>query len=374
MVVSIRKSRIIHCPSGLLAGSERHVGTSTYLPYFHEYNSQESCVHFATVINMGAGRTPLSTFGGGRSKKKFLFIDTNCSSYDPADPFLAFDVLRKLLGALSSRMGACQYRMSPEEHKLSMHLMTIVEPFVGLSPSRRTTDITHQPTEILDAIVSHLDSKRDLLSLGLTCRRLHAIIFPRHFDFRVIRCKVSSIRVWNHLIEHQSLARNVRRLVVLDERNPEPETVPASIISTNTDFESTDDELGFHVKQERLLVAAMEKMSSLQSFSWACNHSPISIDYIWPTILKHTTVKEIEIHDNLIFSPFKQDEEENEPTDACFDHVCINAACITVVTADVSTAAESQGGDLTIYEACLWLYENPGVFPHLLDTQRLSQP
>jgi hypothetical protein len=315
----------------------------------------------------------LSSFGGGRNRKKFLYIDTNCSSYDRADPFLAFDVLRKLLGGLASRMGACQYRMSPEEHKLSMHLMTIVEPFIGLSPSSPATGITHQPTEILDVIVSHLDSKRDLLSLGLTCRRLHTIIFPRHFDYRVIRCKVSSIRVWNHLIEHQSLARNVRRLVVLDERNPEPETVPASIISTNTDFESTDDELGFHVKQERLLVAAMEKMSSIQYFSWACNHSPISIDYIWPTILKCTTVKEIEIHDNLIFSPFKQDEE-NEHSGACFDHVCVNAAYVTIVTADVFTAAEPQGGDLAIYEACVWLYENPRVFPHLINTQRLSQP
>ncbi|EIW81224.1 hypothetical protein CONPUDRAFT_73011 [Coniophora puteana RWD-64-598 SS2] len=227
-------------------------------------------------------------------------VDTNILSYDRTDPFYAINVLRKLLGSLPSRIGGCQFKLTPEEHKLTLGLLTIVEPFIGLSPSRRT--ITRQPTEILDGIMFYLDNKRDLLSLALACKRMHGVIFPRHFEYRVIRAKPSSLRVWNHLIVHRSLARNVRKLEIMDERSAEPEVVPSGIMTTDTDVESSDDELGMHVKQERLLVAAIAKMSSLRSFQWSCNHSPVAIDAVWPTLLKCQSISEVEINDNLVFS------------------------------------------------------------------------
>ncbi|KAJ6491610.1 hypothetical protein C8R47DRAFT_1319411 [Mycena vitilis] len=206
-----------------------------------------------------------------------LAVDTNPNSYDRTDPFMAFNVLLKILGSLPSRIGGCQFKLTPEEHKLSLHLLNIVEPFVGLAPSRRT--ITRQPTEILDSIAYHVDSKKDLLSLALSCQRMSDIVFPRHFQYRHIRCKVSSLSVWNHLIVHRSLARNVRRLEILDERAASTELlIPSDILNTDTDMDSTDDELGMHQKQERFLVGALGKMTSLANFTWACNHSPISID------------------------------------------------------------------------------------------------
>ncbi|KAJ7750097.1 hypothetical protein DFH07DRAFT_550596 [Mycena maculata] len=215
--------------------------------------------------------------------------------------FRAFNVLLKILGSLPSRIGGCQFKLTPEEHKLSLHLLNIVEPFVGLAPSRRT--ITRQPTEILDSIAFHVDSKRDLLSLALSCQRMHDIVFPRHFHYRHIRCKVSSLSVWNHLMVHRSLARNVRRLEILDERAASTELlIPSDILNSDTDMDSTDDELGMHEKQERFLVGALGKMTSLASFTWACNHSPISIDNVWPTLLKCHTLQEVDISDNLVFS------------------------------------------------------------------------
>ncbi|KAJ7125374.1 hypothetical protein C8R44DRAFT_703623 [Mycena epipterygia] len=228
-------------------------------------------------------------------------VDTNLGSYDRTDPFMAFNVLLKILGSLPSRIGGCQFKLTPEEHKLSLHLLNIVEPFVGLAPSRRT--ITRQPTEILDSIAYHVDSKRDLLSLALSCQRMHDVVFPRHFQYRHIRCKVSSLSVWNHLMVHRSLARNVRRLEILDERAASTELlIPSDILNSDTDMESTDDELGMHQKQERFLVGALGKMSSLASFTWACNHSPISIDNVWPTLLKCHSLQEVNINDNLAFS------------------------------------------------------------------------
>jgi hypothetical protein len=242
-----------------------------------------------------------------RPRKTLQSLDTNVLSYDRTDPFLAFHVLRKLLGALPSRIGGCQYKLSPDEHKLSMHLLTIVEPFVGLAPSRRT--LTRQPNEILDSIVFHIDSKRDLLALALSCHRLHSVVCPRHYDYRVIRCKVSSISVWNHLVVHRSLARNVRRLEILDERSTEPGLIPMGILTSDSELESTDDELGMHAKQERFLGSALNKMTALRSFAWSCNHSPISIDNVWPTLLKCQSLQEVEVNDNLVFGAYARNAD-----------------------------------------------------------------
>lgn len=244
-------------------------------------------------------------------------VDTNTLSYDRTDPFHAMNTLRRLIGSLASRIGGCQYRLTPDEHKLSLHLLAIVEPFVGLSQSRRT--LTRQPTEILDAIVFHVDSKRDLLSLALSCHRLHAVIFPRHYDYRVVCAKASSISLWNHLIVNRALARNVRALEVIDERSSKPLILPADIIKTDTDLESSDDELALHSKQERLLISALTKMTGLQSFHWSCNHSTISIDDVWETLMKCRTLSQVTISDNLVYLPHTLDKAK--PTNPKSVHV-----------------------------------------------------
>ncbi|KZT66597.1 hypothetical protein DAEQUDRAFT_730009 [Daedalea quercina L-15889] len=253
--------------------------------------------------------------GKGRARKANLpSLDTNPSSYDRTDPFAALNVLRTLLASLPARIGGCAHKLTPEEHRLSLHLLTIVEPFVGLAPQKRT--LTRQPTEILDAIVFHLDAKRDLLSLALACKRLHGIIFPRHYEYRVVRCKVSRIAVWNHLAVHRGLARNVRRLEIMDERGAEPESVPSDILATDTDLESSDDELSMHGKQERILSSALTRMTALESFVWSSSHSPISMDHIWPTLLKCQTLKDVQINDNLVFAPSELPATEEQASES----------------------------------------------------------
>ncbi|KAJ6616993.1 hypothetical protein B0H10DRAFT_2218976 [Mycena sp. CBHHK59/15] len=54
---------------------------------------------------------------------------------------------------------------------------------------------------------------------------------------------------------HRSLARNVRRLDILDERAASTELlIPSHILANDMDMESTDDELGMHEKQECFLI------------------------------------------------------------------------------------------------------------------------
>jgi len=259
-------------------------------------------------------------------------INTNLSAHPRTNPTSALSVLLKLLTSLPSRIGGCQYKLTSAEHALSLHLVSIIDPFVyhglrALAPPQHTQNqayvvsLVNQPTEILDAIIFHIDSRRDLLNIALGCKRLYDIVFPRHFEYRLIRCKVSSISVWNHLISHRSLARNVRRLEILDERSSASTggnfnkgrgiLVPRNILQGDTDLESTDDELSMHVKQEKYLAAALVRMTGLREFQWSCNHSPISIAHVWPTLMmRAANLRVMDICDNLVFAP-KVDEDKD---------------------------------------------------------------
>ena len=294
-------------------------------------------------------------------------VNTNTHSYDRTDPFHAINTLRRLFGSLASRIGGCQYRLTPDEHKLSLHLLTIVEPFVGLSPSRRT--LTRQPTEILDAIVFHVDSKRDLLALALSCHRLHTVIFPRHYDYRVVCAKASSLCLWNHLIVNRALARNVRTLEIIDERSSKPLVLPADIMKTDTDVESSDDELALHSKQERLLISALTKMSALQSFHWSCNHSTISIDNVWATLMKCQALSQVTISDNIVFFPYTPDKAKPA-----------NPKSVPVVSVVIFTPVFFLSTALvTRFESCriasdqtrVWVHENASAGPYLRHAHRL---
>lgn len=268
-------------------------------------NSSKSKVSRSLRPSLAAHNVSATRQAQIKNLKSIPRINTEVNLYDRTDPFFAFNTLIKLLGLLPYRIGGCQFKLTPDEHRLSLHLLTIVEPFLGLEPSRRS--ITRQPTEVLDSIIFHVDSKRDLLSLSLSCRRMYDVIFPRHFQYRVIKCKVSSISIWNHLILNRALAKNVRKLEILDERSVVPLVVPPGVLTSDTDLESADDELGLHDKQERYLVSALTKMTALTSFSWSCNHSPISMDNVWPTLLRCHSLHHVEIYDNLIFATSPSD-------------------------------------------------------------------
>ena len=139
-------------------------------------------------------------------------------------------------------------------------------------------------------------------------------MFPRHYEYRVVRCKASALSEWNHLFVHRSLARNVRQLEVLDERAaPGDVVVPSDIRTTDTDLESTDDELGMHHKQERFVLAALSRMTALQTFKWSCNHSLVSFERLWPALIRCQSLREVEVNDNLIFQPI--DDPDTDSTE-----------------------------------------------------------
>ena len=88
------------------------------------------------------------------------------------------------------------------------------------------------------------------------------------------------------------------------------------LLQRDTDLESTDDELSMHVKQEKYLAAALVRMTGLREFQWSCNHSPISIAHVWPTLMmRAVNLRVMDICDNLVFAPKVEggpDQQEGE--------------------------------------------------------------
>lgn len=167
----------------------------------------------------------------------------------------------------------------------------------------------------MDEIASNLPSKRDLLALGLTCKRLHDVIFPRHYSYREIVAKVSNVAIFHHLSIHRSLAQNVRKLEILDERAPDAaKRIPKGMMvrgKTDTDFESSDDESNLrNDKLAKVFVAALSRMVRLETFVWSCNHSLIDLHAIWPTLLHRASLKTMDINDNIIFRPNDISDED----------------------------------------------------------------
>ena len=114
-------------------------------------------------------------------KSQTTSINTNLSAHPRTNPTNALSVLLKLLTSLPSRIGGCQYKLTPAEHALSLHLVGVIDPFVyhglrALAPLQNQTSgsyfasLVNLPTEILDAIIFHIDSRKHLLNVALGCK------------------------------------------------------------------------------------------------------------------------------------------------------------------------------------------------------------
>lgn len=326
--------------------------------------------------------------GSLRSRK----LDTNLKSYDRRDPFNAISTLIKLLASLPSRViagggGGCQYKLlSSDEHKLCMHLCNIVEPFILSSLIHGDTNpanaqallkpkilLMRQPTEILDRIASFIETREDLMGFGMSCKRLSEVVFPRHWEYRVIRAKASMVGVWKHLCERTDLAANVRIVEVVDERSDKRVLVPrvcrraaapsvpttklqtASVVgvkpeevvsatSTEEDTSSSSANEGgdgnsgtvlkkvsIHKRQEKYFVAALGKLTGLVEIKWESNHSPLSIvdnGVVWRTLVERCggSLRALEVSDNMAFSPVRNDDDVEEDAEGNSENGVIKSA------------------------------------------------
>jgi hypothetical protein len=167
------------------------------------------------------------------------------------------------------------------------------------------------PVETLDEIVTSLDSRADLVNLCSVSRTLNPIITERHLDYRDIRCRLD--KVWVHLINNPSLARNVRRLEIQPGGGtmdiwPCPIRVPKLFRPTVRRKLESRQIPPFHLDRDRrfetLLISALKNLSNLSSFKWGRSpplfdtRAGIGSEDIWTTLRAYTALRELDVVDD----------------------------------------------------------------------------
>lgn len=112
------------------------------------------------------------------------------SAHGLTGPNMALNALNKLLVSLPVR---CRYKLALDKYVPSPYLLSVVRSFKFTSVARlQRSLIRHQPTELLDMIVEHVDPKLDALALALLNGSMHGIFFLHHFGNRTIRDKLKT--------------------------------------------------------------------------------------------------------------------------------------------------------------------------------------
>ncbi|KIJ35108.1 hypothetical protein M422DRAFT_181190 [Sphaerobolus stellatus SS14] len=71
------------------------------------------------------------------------------------------------------------------------------------------------PLELIHKIIENIAKPSDLFPLALTCKSLSNLIIPDYIDYRLIQCSPADTPVWQHLIEHPHLSRNVKTIRII---------------------------------------------------------------------------------------------------------------------------------------------------------------
>ncbi|KAF8308881.1 hypothetical protein DL93DRAFT_2231312 [Clavulina sp. PMI_390] len=150
----------------------------------------------------------------------------------------------------------------------------------------RLPAILQQPVESLDAIALEIDTAKDLLSLALSCKALHALVYARHLRFRVISARLEDrklLPVWDLLARDKTLARSVRVLDLQPLAHTDPRfLIPLAkeevlALPTVSKSKKTPKRPPYELLAdvvENHFAPALSNMSRLLNFSWKEVHHP----------------------------------------------------------------------------------------------------
>ena len=134
------------------------------------------------------------------------------------------------------------------------------------------------PIELLQDIISDIDSPRDLLCLALTSRPLCNQIIPHHIDFRYLKCSTLRPILWTFLYENPIYASRIREVRLIMESsslfyliNPPgsiniPRMLRDEVPEQEHPISLDQDESSYPDLHE--LIRALGKMVNLQKFFW----------------------------------------------------------------------------------------------------------
>ncbi|GJE90104.1 F-box protein [Phanerochaete sordida] len=262
-------------------------------------------------------------------------LDSNHTANDIPSPIEEMAKLRALLDSPRPLvLGDQHLRQVAEYARSALQHFARVAPFVGVNGSQRWLD-TRLPSELLDAIVGHIAAPKDLLALALVCKRMSTIVLLHRLDYRIIRAKVSSLPLWSHLTFYRYLARNVRVLEILDERGDKRKAVPRGVPASKTAPEPTHDT---PVEYERPFISALACLTTLHTFIWSYNQPPVSVEQIWQVLLKCQTLLSIDMKDNRLFASPSEDSDGSGESVAVLPDLKTVSLMSTTQPTDVSKA------------------------------------
>lgn len=138
--------------------------------------------------------------------------------------------------------------------------------------------ILRLPTETLDGIASYIDLHSDLLSLGLACKSMAALVIPRHTEYRIIRIQHPMPAMWAHLARRADLARNLREVSISERRSyTTANRFPHTLIDRSLDPASIGASAEIEEdRRVRNMCKALSHMRHLKVFTWSANTFPPS--------------------------------------------------------------------------------------------------
>lgn len=114
--------------------------------------------------------------------------------------------------------------------------------------------------DVLLCLIEFIDHPKDLIAFALTARSLHAVIVPRHIDYRRISCTVSFERVWKHLLDTPSACSRIR---YLDIRFPNQIRIPR-MCETGSNLQTSS----MRGRSYIFFLQALSKMINLKVFKF----------------------------------------------------------------------------------------------------------
>lgn len=123
------------------------------------------------------------------------------------------------------------------------------------------------PVELVDKILTFIDSSRDLHSLLLSTKYIYGVV-KRHSDYRHIRCSIiQGYDLWAVLAVDKSLAANVRVLEIQPESH-DSYTPLKTMLLPSTLYNTPIRRALKLMQAEAMLTAALPNLTNLNVFRW----------------------------------------------------------------------------------------------------------
>jgi len=127
--------------------------------------------------------------------------------------------------------------------------------------------------DVLEHIVSFVDSPQDLLSLAMASKQLESLIIPYHLHLRRIRCDPVMVSLWLTLSNKPAFCQRIRYLeLVPSGSHGRPQSKIPSFLVEQGEIEEVGrlEELSVHVGSEIILalISSIRHMTYLRRFCW----------------------------------------------------------------------------------------------------------